>query len=379
MDENEVYSRLCTLIANRSDRVLTFETLSFAPEPLQVDGEYVGITKKALIKAFLKARATFFGFIRRQREENVVPYPETVLLMTSIILLYDTEFLTAVNWRKNWLIHQLQTGDRELAVAAVSRELSFTASLLASPMHRTAKSPMIWFHRLWILQMLLEEGRQLADLLQSVAVRTMDAEWGFSSNMLEHTSHIPRTAADHPNLELVDFMRVWRYELSLVQRAGENHPHNYYAWKHLRHIFDCVKARSLVLGVIVDGSTTEEIIAEAALTQTQRWCMQHPRDVSGWSFLQFLLHHIKNISLQHQCVKQTIDYARKIGWEGEGLWRFVDSITDQFNIDNELSHEERQADIMAVTEKENEGETITIERNRWKRWIASHGIQEGHE
>ncbi|KAI5306865.1 hypothetical protein KEM56_006692 [Ascosphaera pollenicola] len=353
MDEEDVYTQLRTIFADRGDNVLTFEALSFAPMPLQVDDEAIGVTKKALMKAFLKARSAFFDFIRDHRDAGAEMYPETVLTDTSIILLYDTEFLTAANWRKKWLLHQLQNKDDESAANAICRELSFTASLLSSPMHRTAKSPMLWYHRLWILQMLFKKEGQASKMLKSIAARTLDVKWKFQTSMVTHDAHIRQTTAVHDESRIEHLLRVWGYETLLAQCAGENHPHNYYAWKHLRHLFHSTGPCITLSGVRANKIAADDLLAQAILAQTQRWCLQHPRDISGWSFFQFLLHHVRETSLREKCVNDTVDYARKIGWKGEGLWRFVDTMNDQ------LANEGRDDSYTTtVTDQQNENGSV---------------------
>ena len=85
------------------------------------------------------------------------------------------------------------------------------------------------------------------------------------------------------------FGEQWERELRIVTKAAERHPANYYAWNYLRDLFAAVSA---VSGGDVGremGRAFREALAVRSMREVHAWCLRHPRDVSGWSFLVFLL------------------------------------------------------------------------------------------
>lgn len=82
---------------------------------------------------------------------------------------------------------------------------------------------------------------------------------------------------------LVKSFRRWsRKEVSTVLRAAEAHPKNYYAWTYARWL---VSVQNV-------GFNQEDLVS---------WCMKHPGDVSGWSFLAWLwMVEAQQVSSQQQ-------------------------------------------------------------------------------
>lgn len=95
-----------------------------------------------------------------------------------VALLATTEHLTAVNIRKELV---------EAGIVTPADELHTLDILLGSPLVKHSKSPMLWFHRTW----LLEKYPELVEL--------------------EH-------------------------ELRIVSKAAHHHPKNYYAWTYARRL-----------------------------------------------------------------------------------------------------------------------------------------------
>lgn len=89
-------------------------------------------------------------------------------------------------------------------------------------------------------------------------------------------------------------------------KAGDRHPKNYYAWSYARQLLT-----ALSTGEILPSSPARQIgkhqidgkrmnkIAATSVFQVQKWCLAHPRDISGWTFLEYLL-------------------TTGLGWEREG-------------------------------------------------------------
>lgn len=156
-------------------------------------------------------------------------------------------------------------------------------------------------------------------------------------------------------------------ELAIVMKAGERHPRNYYAWNYARDI--------VRLGTPTTTSTAGEEVSEgeeekeweSCVAKVHKWCLSHPRDISGWSFLLFLLlrtqHHPSSLTPPpptadeakrkggeeaemmdsaaggearkkgkkeatiREIFARTRDFVEKYGWEGESIEWFLGSIT----------------------------------------------------
>jgi hypothetical protein len=151
---------------------------------------------------------------------------DEVFAATAVILLFDPEYLTAANARKRLIQAEASNGGD--IKPRLEKEQRLLDSLLTSRLHRHTKSPTLWSHRRWLTAML--------------------------------------TSLDLP----VDVLGGIR---DVVSVAGERHPRNYYAWCHARFLIG------------LDVSLNRPGI----LAAVQAWCFQHHTDISGWSFLYFLL------------------------------------------------------------------------------------------
>lgn len=162
----------------------------------------------------------------RDHIDGVEPLTDDdVFAVTAVILLLDPEYLTAANSRKRLI--QGRIADEDVG-ARLEKEKRFVDSLLTSRLHRHTKSPTLWSHRRWLLGILKSSGLPV-DVLRDVK--------------------------------------------TVVFVAGERHPRNYYAWCHARFLARldrCANSREM-------------------LSAVQSWCFQHHIDISGWSFLYFLL------------------------------------------------------------------------------------------
>ncbi|KAA8574314.1 hypothetical protein EYC84_005804 [Monilinia fructicola] len=186
----------------------------------------IAISKISLIQAFVVARQVFFKF-----KDLSSDHSHEIRNSTSIILLTDPEHLTACNARKR-LIQQIRASSKPQLEEALRRELYFIDSLLTSHLNRHTKSPTLWSHRKWLLE-------------------------------VRQSMHIPHDV-------LGDFA-------SIVMVAAERHPRNYYAWTHMRWLVESVSDG-------LDASTYLSMI-----DNVKKWCLRHPGDTSGWSFLLFCL------------------------------------------------------------------------------------------
>ncbi|KAK4135617.1 hypothetical protein BT67DRAFT_255924 [Trichocladium antarcticum] len=181
---------------------------------------------------------------------------------TAVILLLDPEYLTAANSRKRLLQGQVSSGGD--ARAMLEKEKRFVDSLLTSRLHRHTKSPTLWSHRRWLLTLTVSLG-------------------------------VP-----------VDALRDMT---DVVFVAGERHPRNYYAWCHARFLMG-----------FRTGVNGNELLAA-----TQTWCFRHHTDISGWSFLYFLLNTESTLGPGAACstFTQVLDVVSSLRLGNESVWVFL--------------------------------------------------------
>ncbi|GBF65873.1 hypothetical protein TMEN_8591 [Trichophyton mentagrophytes] len=343
-------ARIYDTLASVGERESTveIEILPDALGPLLTDddGSSLGVTKKALVRAFTTARRAFFASNPTPEDggdDNVAAAASTV------ILVFDSEHLTACNWRKRRIVRSLSKQGADGAdrpppsSSLLSIECNFTASLLGSPLHRHAKSPTLWYHRLWLMQVCLRH--QQAQHQQQQRRRQRQAKAG-----------------------------LLKREVELVLRAAEHHPMNYYAFSYLRQTLALLGSGSgglddrsehittYEVGVKVEPEhgrgtgataavpetrvTTSRLISDAHLIKTMRdWCLRNPGDNSGWMFLLHILTLVRdggnnidnannnnNDDEVHDVVQQVIRFGRAVQWQREALWTFVELAGSRFGV-----------------------------------------------
>jgi hypothetical protein len=270
----EAYERLSCALHAHDKQVLEIEILPPAIQPpdglLIQDGLSLGIPKKVLALAFIEARKQFFQNASHEGFRGMA------LLATKVMLLFDSEHLAAANYRKRRL-KTLKAGDTPQAQIAyrkaVQFEFCFLDTILTSPLHRQSKSPTLWHHRFWLLDLLSPDGLKNVPLER----RTM----------------------------------FWRTELDAVCKSAERHPKNYYAWQYARKLNDWV-----------DGQEATFDFAHRA----KHWCCQHPSDISGWSFLLHLLSELEPVFERQAVVQDVVNFAFKWQFEHESLWVFIRTV-----------------------------------------------------
>lgn len=164
---------------------------------------------------------------------------------------------------------------------ALLSELCFLDSIFTSPLHRQTKSPTLWHHRSWLVRLIapLElknaSGKRIATIISAA--------------------------------------------LDSVCKAGERHPTNYYAWQYARRLV-------IALGRIateVDAPFPFDWVVSAFSDRVYTWCFKHPSDISGWSFLLFLLARLDPVDERDAIVEKVLQYATKMKSENESLWVFI--------------------------------------------------------
>lgn len=238
------------------------------------DGLCIGIPKQMLILAYLQARDIFFKHRLRGEASSQAAYEAT-----RVMLLYDPEHITAANSRKRRLLHLQKSAENDAFLRAVTTEKAFLDSILTSPLHRQSKSPTFWFHRAWLLNLVAPERNPAQGLEDHVLA-----------------------------------------ELNAVCKSGERHPKNYYAWQYARRLF--VKARQSHTS---SGVSQEKLILTCAAL-VKAWCLKHPSDISGWSFLIYVVPSIPSVPQRAEIVQQVLEYAISLRWPGQSLWNFIRTV-----------------------------------------------------
>ncbi len=277
---NDIVKALCT----DTEKPLEIEFLGkshpLPPETnVLVDGNSIAVSKAKLVQAFVVARQIFLKHMRDCPEDKVSEVQDA----TAVILLMDPEHLTAANTRKR-MIQQLQHGLNAELEAALKKELLFVDGYLTSRLHRHTKSPTLWGHRRWIL---------------------------------EHS------ASTHLKLDILRDLET------VVLVAAERHPKNYYAWSHMRWLTStstCSAESSSVNGL------------PRIITVVKDWCLIHPNDTSGFSFLYFCLsrHQFANLgdsdmsTIRSAVSTDVLRIAISFKWRHESVWVFLRTLVAEY-------------------------------------------------
>ena len=108
-------------------------------------------------------------------------------------------------------------------------------------------------------------------------------------------------------------------------RAGERHPRNYYAWQYARVLFRIVEGK-------MRGVEGWKGLFGETVGRVKGWCFLHPRDISGWGFLMFLVQVVEGLGVGKEMgdgdearrevqrvVRETREWVRKYEWKGESV------------------------------------------------------------
>lgn len=291
--QQTAYNALNNYFNAHTDEVVEIEILPPSHEPvgslILEDGPNLGLAKKILVLAFLHARHLFFA--DRKLGVAVAPSqpasPEIKALeATRVILLFDPEHLTATNHRKRHFQSLQDGGTRYLHAQA---ELRFLDGILTSPLHRQSKSPTLWGYR----------GLLMAYLLPVVYKGQL-------------SSPEFRCGDD-------DVLKLVARELSAVCKSGERHPKNYYAWQYARGVLE-------IAHVSLSGESDpwNRLIRQCVET-VKSWCYTHPSDISGWTFLAWLLQYAGQ-DRSVEIVREVVDYAVSLELGNDSLWVFLRTV-----------------------------------------------------
>jgi protein prenyltransferase alpha subunit repeat containing protein 1 len=271
-DPKAVYKSIAGLLAHppQDGSLLEIELLGKA-HPLEAgvnflqDGNAIAIPKLRLVQAFFVARHIL--------QEHLASHPESpsrdTVAATAVILLMDPEHVTAANIRKRAVLSRLKGGDARESV--LGEEKQFLDSLLTAHLHRHTKSPTLWNHRRWLME------------------RFISYDVSFDTRK-----------------DLVTVIMV----------AADRHPKNYYAWHH---------ARRLVRDLL-DQQPQAELLG-AVVDDVKAWCFGHHNDISGWSYLNFVIASIEDSEARgRKCTSvltETLARVDSLRWANESVWVFL--------------------------------------------------------
>ncbi|KAL8366015.1 hypothetical protein RB595_004682 [Gaeumannomyces hyphopodioides] len=247
------------------------------------DGNAIAVPKLSLVRAFVVARMRVIAW--QQQQQHTAADDADILAATAVQLLMDPEHLTAANTRKRALARRAANNSSGALANAVRAEFRLVDSLLTSRLHRHTKSPTLWSHRRWLVQRCAEWSVAVADVY----------------DVLQH----------------------------VVMVSAERHPRNYYAWCHARFLVEPLLPQPSHRGKGGVGSYDGAL--EEILDSTKRWAFSHHTDVSGWSFLWFLLWPPAATGVQERTgrsravavVTEAAELAVSLRWTNESVWTFL--------------------------------------------------------
>ncbi|KAL8847745.1 MAG: hypothetical protein Q9221_007233 [Calogaya cf. arnoldii] len=288
MSTSSSYAHLITLLHPSPPLPFEIEVLPPSHPPhILSSPPSLGIPPKLLLANFLHARHIFHSAPRTTQKEK-----DEILGATKILTLWEPNWGSAWAFRKRCLLASLSPpkkgdgSDPEVPISNACRtekiedELAWTEVLLKSPLcGKHAKSVQVWSHRRWVISTF---------------------------------SH---------NTEGVDVKR----EIEIVMVAGERHARNYYAWEYAREVVRSMAAGGKGKG---KGGWYGEVVG-----MVHQWCLMHPRDISGWAFLVFLLERntMHQEAKAREIFRKTRDFVEKFGWKGESVEWFLKSESSLLN------------------------------------------------
>ncbi|MCJ1355868.1 MAG: hypothetical protein MMC33_005860 [Icmadophila ericetorum] len=286
-DGPAIYDALANFLTENASSVLSIEIIRNSEDPATLepqlpflkDGLDIGIPKIVLVSCFVTARKRFQD-CQRQGQFLEAENLQKLDAATKIMLLYDPEHLTAANWRKRHLTlsHESlhvnsatsrhsngmrlkeetskgMTGKKEnpKPLPILEQEISFLTTLVTSPLKKHAKSPTLWAHRHWLMK-----------------TYTKQVLWSYPGS--KHPANL-----------------LFQEELDILLKASDRHLANYAAFKYARLLSEELTHRFLPSPKKVFCPKGLDTYYKNAVATVQKWCFAHPRDISGWSFFEYLV------------------------------------------------------------------------------------------
>ncbi|KAB8606227.1 hypothetical protein FH972_025857 [Carpinus fangiana] len=273
-------------------------TLPGQDASVQRDGHCVAIPKKLLALAFLHARQNFLDQYSVDHEDR--KQRKSLFSLSRMMLMYDPEVYTATNFRKV----AASIKDQDFV-----DEINIIGAFLTSPLPRHTKSPNLWSYRFWFFT-------RHANIYDQIVRYCNEC-----LNPL-HQSHAS---------QLTIRTQVWhmfvKSELAVVHMAGEKHPKNYYAFDYARKLlcYSIANIRQFPQDAVKEHDAIISYVNEIA-TIHHDWCLQHPSDCSGWSYLTYLLETtFPYLTTTSVIISRTIERICTLAWTGDSMWMFIKS------------------------------------------------------
>ncbi|MCJ1232911.1 hypothetical protein MMC14_000865 [Varicellaria rhodocarpa] len=387
----ETYSALSTYLFTHRASVLSIELfpsgipLPPSPSPILTEDLNLALSKKQIIQSFLIARRILLhrpvaeegrdGFKRGgacEQEEgdgrggggggggelDGDTDDDDQRTAATILLIYNSEHLTAANWLKRYLQRRLAALQREEgqgqrqehfdpaititipsqpphhqqkqhqeAQLLIQQELTFSTTLLTSPLPLHTKSPTLWAHRFWLV----------------------------SNYRRDHfTSLYPQ---EHKQEKKVQMQEWFLAEVEVVLAAADVHRGNYHAFHYARRLIWFLfenkdkkkkKKNESCWDDCNNKHNSQETETKPPLrnflnpltTRLHRFCLSHPSDISGWTFLLFIFrwahtykHPLQPLyslpdkhaveDLHDDVITRTEGFVSSVGWKGKSVAWFV--------------------------------------------------------
>lgn len=308
-DHAKIFHELSGVLSQKHDQLLEIELL---PPSHELQGNAVFLQDGNAIAVpklqLVQAFIVAQQGLKKLDKTQSFDDPEALLSLSGVMLLMDPEHLTAANTRKR-ILNDVYHRDEDRGQALLLREKYLIDSLLTSRLHRHTKSPTLWSHRRWLCGRLLGVGLSI-DMAQ----------------------------------ELRDVIFV----------SAERHPRNYYAWCHARLLLDLV------------GDLDMDILVE----DTKKWCFGHRSDISGWTFLQFLLERCHEDVLL-SVFRDTLELVESFRWRNESVWCFLRTVSTWATMKESGRAELHRALALVRGGGEEEDKTVRV-FDYTDRWLELH-------
>ncbi|KAI4126032.1 MAG: hypothetical protein LQ338_003971 [Usnochroma carphineum] len=332
-----------TLISLLTPPTLTVLEIEILPSSISTtilhSDNCIGIPKPLLLSCFLHARSIFLSHTTSSQILNAnghgngngrIATEKEALDATLVILLFDAGYVSAVNFRKRWLVglrrdavillgHEKTEARKKELAGAVRREMIWIESLVTSPLSKHAKSSTLWAHRLWVIRSFDIEAVGVGMRVSRTEEGAAEREEGRGTGFVER-------------------------ELDIVMKAGERHAGNYHAWNYARDVMRLVMSWVKTKSCEEDSKEVMDGVSNGVdeawmhwVEKMHRWCLGHPRDISGWSFLVFLMGHCPHRGEQREdaasdVFRKTKEFVEKFQWQGKSVDWFLRSASN-FHID----------------------------------------------
>ena len=289
-DPRTVYKAIVEALSTRTEGHLEIEFLGKS-HPLPpgcnalIDGDSIAIPKAKLVQAFVVARKLFVELVAEDSNSQDSALRDA----TAVILLMDPEHLTAANARKRIIQRAKENigrsnGSTEELETILAAELLFIDSYLTSRLHRHTKSPTLWAHRRWVLEVV-------------------------------------------KNVHKLSDREVFTYLTTIVMVSAERHPRNYYAWSHMRWLLQEFHSNNTLPEHVPQVTAFDN---SKLLSVVKAWCLAHPGDTSGYSFLLFCLSRIPNSDDRRRASSAVCAEVLRVSiafkWTHESIWAFLRTV-----------------------------------------------------